>query len=288
VLIIIPTELHRAQAPTLAIGFDNGRVQLMTSETDEKPILIDTGLRTQSDRPGLYGMPVLWNSNGSVLAVSGVSSKKGPDGVKEVSQVQFYDWTGHHLRTLKVPGNGVSGIAWEGGGLRLALAVDSFIYFANIRPDYKWSFFSSTLVYAYNKHDRTDHSVVFFDTSTGQKHVKYVKKLMSIKVRKLGAQARDLGGLGQKHVKYVEKLMSIKARQFHQISVVWGPKQSRVFVRIYSPGAIPFHLVRRLLGTTAYYRLVLMIPTCIFSSSATRLVLRSTPSISAWSPSTLP
>ena len=29
--------------------------------------------------------------------------------------------------------------SWEGGSLRIALAVDSFIYFANIRPDYKVS-----------------------------------------------------------------------------------------------------------------------------------------------------
>ena len=42
-----------------------------------------------------------------------------------------------HLRTLKVPGKQIHGCAWEGGSLRIALAVDSFIYFANIRPDYK-------------------------------------------------------------------------------------------------------------------------------------------------------
>jgi WD repeat-containing protein 35 len=152
------------QAPTLAVGFDNGRVQLMTNESDEKPILIDTGLRCPADRPGLYGLPVVWNSNGSVLAVAGVLSKRGEGGVKEMSQVQFYDAFGHHLRTLKVPGTGISGLAWEGGGLRIALAVESFIYFANIRPDYKWAFFGQTLVYAYNKLDRSDHCVVFFDT----------------------------------------------------------------------------------------------------------------------------
>lgn len=33
----------------------------------------------------------------------------------------------------KVPGNGISSMAWEGGGLRIALAVDAYIYFANIR-----------------------------------------------------------------------------------------------------------------------------------------------------------
>lgn len=42
-----------------------------------------------------------------------------------------------HLRTLKVPGKQMTGVAWEGGGLRIGLAVDSYIYFANIRPDYK-------------------------------------------------------------------------------------------------------------------------------------------------------
>lgn len=31
----------------------------------------------------------------------------------------------------------MTGIGWEGGGLRIGLAVDSYIYFANIRPDYK-------------------------------------------------------------------------------------------------------------------------------------------------------
>jgi len=54
----------------------------------------------------------------------------------------------------------MSGLAWEGGSLRIALAVESFIYFANIRPDYKWAFFSNTLVYAYTKPERDDHCVV--------------------------------------------------------------------------------------------------------------------------------
>lgn len=41
------------------------------------------------------------------------------------------------MRTLKVPGKQIASCSWEGGSLRIALAVDSFIYFANIRPDYK-------------------------------------------------------------------------------------------------------------------------------------------------------
>ena len=66
--------------------------------------------------------------------------------------VQFYSPRGRHLRTLKVPGSGVTALSWEGGGLRIALAVESFVYFANLRPDYRWGFFAGhTLCYAYNK-----------------------------------------------------------------------------------------------------------------------------------------
>ena len=60
----------------------------------------------------------------------------GGTSARELWMVQFYNYNGEHLRTLRVPGTGISGLSWEGNGLRLALAVDSFIYFTNIRPDY--------------------------------------------------------------------------------------------------------------------------------------------------------
>ena len=40
--------------------------------------------------------------------------------------------------------------------MRVALAVDSYIFFANIRPDYRWGFFGDTLVCAYTQADRSD------------------------------------------------------------------------------------------------------------------------------------
>ena len=54
--------------------------------------------------------------------------------------------------------------SWEGGSLRLALAVDHFIFFANVRLDYKWGYFAGTVVYAFNKPERTENCVVFWDT----------------------------------------------------------------------------------------------------------------------------
>ena len=44
------------------------------------------------------------------------------------------------LYTLKVPGREITSLDWEKASLRLALAVDSHLYFANIRPNYKASF----------------------------------------------------------------------------------------------------------------------------------------------------
>ncbi|XP_078503870.1 WD repeat-containing protein 35 [Lissotriton helveticus] len=155
--------------PCLAICFDNGRCQIMRHQYDETPILIDTCMNVVS---------IQWNCSGSVLAVAGSQKASGMD--KDVNTVQFYTPFGEHLRTLKVPGKQMAAISWEGGGLRVGLAVDSFIYFANIRPDYKWGYCCNTVVYAYTKPDRPEYCVVFWETKNNEKYIKYVKSLVSI------------------------------------------------------------------------------------------------------------
>uniref|UniRef100_A0A452VFJ2 WD repeat-containing protein 35 n=1 Tax=Ursus maritimus TaxID=29073 RepID=A0A452VFJ2_URSMA len=155
--------------PCLAICFDNGRCQIMRHENDQNPVLIDTGM---------YVVSIQWNHIGSVLAVAG--SQKVVTQDKDVNTVQFYTPFGEHLGTLKVPGKQMSALSWEGGGLKIALAVDSFIYFANIRPDYKWGYCSNTVVYAYTRPDRPEYCVIFWDTKNNEKYVKYVKSLISI------------------------------------------------------------------------------------------------------------
>lgn len=160
-------------APTLAVAFENGRVQITRGEDDSRPVLIDTGMKLSQCK---------WNTDGSVLALAGSQATKLNSGeMREVSMVQFYTPYAKHLRTLKVPGSGISSLSWEGGGLRIALAVDAYIYFANIRPDYRWGFFANTLVYAFNKPDRQELGVVFWDTHTDERYTKYVKKLRDIR-----------------------------------------------------------------------------------------------------------
>ncbi|KAL8581320.1 WD repeat-containing protein 35 [Nucella lapillus] len=155
--------------PSLALCFDNGRCQIMRSETDENPILIDTGMQVAQ---------IGWNHTGSIFAVAGSQHALGQD--KEVNVVQFYTPLGEHLRTLKVPGKSMYSCSWEGGSLRISLAVDSFIYFANIRPDYKWGYCTNTVVYSFTKPERPEHCVIFWDTKNNEKYVKYVKNLITI------------------------------------------------------------------------------------------------------------
>ncbi len=56
----------------------------------------------------------------------------------------------------------------------------SFIYFANIRHDYQWGYFSDTLVYSFRKPDKVEHCVIFWNTRTGEKHAKSVRNLITI------------------------------------------------------------------------------------------------------------
>lgn len=99
-----------------------------------------------------------------------------------MQKVQFYSPYGKFFRELRVPGQQLTSISWEGNGLRLALTVDHFVYFANVRPAYQWGYFAgSTLVYAFTKQDRADHCVCFWDTASDERSIKYVKQLVAIR-----------------------------------------------------------------------------------------------------------
>ncbi len=51
--------------------------------------------------------------------------------------------------------------------------MDSFIYFANVRLEYKWGYFGSTVVYAFTKPERSEHVVVFWDTKINGRTIKF-------------------------------------------------------------------------------------------------------------------
>jgi WD repeat-containing protein 35 len=72
-------------------------------------------------------------------------------------------------------------LSWEGTGLRISLATGSAVYYANIKPDYKWGYMDNTIVFAYQKADRIDYCVIFWDYRLSHKNLKYVKNLWALK-----------------------------------------------------------------------------------------------------------
>ncbi|WAR17526.1 WDR35-like protein [Mya arenaria] len=161
----------------IACGGEDGLLKVLKLETQTGAVQVVTwnGQYQKLTTSDQYGLIIVWmlykgswyeeminNRNKSVVR----SMAWNADGQKIC--IVYED--GAHLRTLKVPGKQMYSCSWEGGSLRVALAVDSFIYFANIRPDYKWGYCSNTVVYSFTKPDRAEHC----------KYVKYVKNLISI------------------------------------------------------------------------------------------------------------
>lgn len=57
----------------------------------------------------------------------------------------------------------VSACCWESTSLRITLAIDSFVYFANVRYDYPWCYFAGTIVYAYRNHEESVTDITFWN-----------------------------------------------------------------------------------------------------------------------------
>jgi WD repeat-containing protein 35 len=155
--------------PTLCVALENGMIQLSRHDEDTNVVTIDTEMNITYVR---------WDNTGTILAVTGSQTIKD----RTVNMVRFFDSQGQHLRNIRIPGESVSSIAWEGPGLRLSLVVDSYIFFANVRPAYTWAYLLNTVVYTYNRSsDKRDTTVVFWDQTTGETHAKVVSNLKFLK-----------------------------------------------------------------------------------------------------------
>ncbi|CAH0392141.1 unnamed protein product [Bemisia tabaci] len=156
-------------APSLAVCYASGQIVLMRDQFDCNPIVVETGMRI---------VFCSWNHNGTILAITG--STVLADEVKESNLVQFFSPFGEHLRSLKLPGKEISSCVWEGRSLRIAMAIDSAIYFANIRPDYSWTYFSNTLVFAYTSPEKLGVTLTFWDTRNNETYCMQVPKLLAL------------------------------------------------------------------------------------------------------------
>jgi WD repeat-containing protein 35 len=89
--------------PHLCIALDNGVIQLSRSDEDNQVIIINTEMRITGCK---------WNSNGTVLAVTGASTSRKGDVIRVINQVKFFDASGRYLRNIRIPGDNI----WTGLG----------------------------------------------------------------------------------------------------------------------------------------------------------------------------
>jgi WD repeat-containing protein 35 len=153
--------------PTLAICFENGKICLLNDICDINFKSISTGMSI---------VCCVWNTFGSLLAIAGTSKKER----KDLNIVCFYTAFGEYIKTLKVPGKEISCCSWEDESLRICLSVDSNIYFANIRPNYKWAYFSNTVVFSDEKVGKNGVCITFWNTITNTCYFKYVRSIINI------------------------------------------------------------------------------------------------------------
>lgn len=159
----------------LCIAFDNGIVQISKGEDDNDPIVFDTELAIKSCK---------WCPDGSVIAfiggqlrMSASSKKSAKEAERSTNYIKFYSAGGQFLRQVRIPGDEINSITWESSGLRIGLAVDAFIFFANVRMTYLWAYLQNTVVYSYYRPERKESVVVFWDLTSGETYLKYVPQL---------------------------------------------------------------------------------------------------------------
>ncbi|XP_017844567.1 WD repeat-containing protein 35 isoform X1 [Drosophila busckii] len=166
--------------PVLAICYENGKVQIMRNENDDAPTTFDTCMRNVDAK---------WSHDGSVVAICGTLLEPATP-LRDTNQVCFYSPFGQLYRTLKVPGSDITSLSWEGKSLRIAMAVDSFIYFANIRPDYTWCYFEKSVVFLNSSSGNTSNTsssvsspmnvITFWNTVTNQSFLKEVEPTLCL------------------------------------------------------------------------------------------------------------
>ena len=156
----------------LCFAFECGLAQISAGEDDVEPIVIDTELTLKSCK---------WSPDGSVISFIGTQTKAGSSGrgdrEKRVNFIKFYASNGQYLRQVRIPGDDINAITWEHSGLRIGLAVDAFIFFANVRVSYLWAYLENTVIFSYYRPERRESVVVFWDLTAGEAHIKYVPDL---------------------------------------------------------------------------------------------------------------
>uniref|UniRef100_A0A0K0FYV2 ANAPC4_WD40 domain-containing protein n=1 Tax=Strongyloides venezuelensis TaxID=75913 RepID=A0A0K0FYV2_STRVS len=152
--------------PKLLIAYQHGIVQLMKNEEENLPIIVNI--------PNFVISCCKWSPDGKFFGIAGYQSDLIDNEKNILHIISCY---GIKLRLLKVPGTNFSSFAFNGNGMKIVLAVDTILYFANIRPKYKWTYCGQTLVYYYENEIIGEDTIVFYETKMEEKFTKNVKEL---------------------------------------------------------------------------------------------------------------
>ncbi|XP_046911602.2 intraflagellar transport protein Oseg4 isoform X2 [Dermatophagoides farinae] len=140
----------------LIIAFDNGVIQLMRNESDYNAKLIYCEMGITS---------IEWNYNGDMFAVTGSTGNK--------NFIKIYNDQAQLLTVTKIPGNEVYDCSWEKNSRKLVLAVDSFMYFANLKCRISWCFLSNSIAFLRNNFDdeqKKKRSLMFWELKTNKRN----------------------------------------------------------------------------------------------------------------------
>ncbi|KIH62588.1 hypothetical protein ANCDUO_07129 [Ancylostoma duodenale] len=152
--------------PKLLIAYAHGVVQLMRNENDTSPIV--------ARFPQLTVTCARWCPNGNFFAVTGQQLDMPTQESSVVHVVTAY---GVKLSSLQMHCSSLTGCSWDPTGVKLALCAENLIWFANVRPRYKWGYCGHTVVYSFERVDRGDYRVVFYESKLDESYSKPVRQL---------------------------------------------------------------------------------------------------------------
>ncbi|CAD6193079.1 unnamed protein product [Caenorhabditis auriculariae] len=152
------------------VAYAHGVMQLMKVENDQSPIIVRF--------PNFKITCARWAPNGSFIAVTGFQTDMPQNEQAVVHIVSAYGKMISFLRVKET--KSLTGVAWDPSGLRIAVTTDSNVYFGNIRPQYKWGYCGHTVIYVYEREDRNEFAVVFYETKLEEVFTKSVTKFEQI------------------------------------------------------------------------------------------------------------
>lgn len=107
---------------------------------------------------------------------------QGEDGTRK-NYLKLYTNEGDMLQMVKVPGSEISDCSWDRSGLKLALAVDTYIFFASVKPNYYWGFLTNSIVFALPIHS-SDHGkskkLIFKEIRSNETYEKEVNNFVQM------------------------------------------------------------------------------------------------------------